>query len=69
MKVNELIKKLSNFHADLDVKIAGIFNADIAPKADDWSEDENFREAESGDFDIYSEETKGNEEVVIQFFI
>lgn len=69
MKVNELIKQLSTFHGDCDIQIAGIFNADEVLKADDWSEDENFREVESHDFDIYPEGTKDRSDVVIQFFV
>jgi hypothetical protein len=67
MKVNELIAQLSTFSVDSEVEIAGIFNADLTPRGEDWSEYENLREVESGDIEIYTD-SQDKRKVVIQFY-
>ncbi|MNW12404.1 hypothetical protein D3C71_2100810 [compost metagenome] len=66
MKVNELIKILSEFPSNQEIKIVGIVNADELPEGDEWSENENIRDVESDNFDVFLE---SDNQLVIQFFM
>ncbi|MBY9082363.1 hypothetical protein KIH86_13960 [Paenibacillus sp. HN-1] len=66
MKVDKLIEILSELPQNQELKIVGIVNADELPKGDEWSEDEDIRDVESNEFDVFQEDG-GN--LVIQFFM
>lgn len=69
MKVNELIRMLSDFPQKMDVIICGIVDVDELPESDDWSEDIDYRDVETDNFDVYLEETEEKKQIAIQFFM